>query len=73
MDYPSPQRDRANLKPPLSFRSTDLAGLVIEGYQPLAVKLCEMPSHANLDDAEDAPVGARAQRAARLECIEDPV
>ena len=60
-------------QPLLSFWTTDLAGLVIEGYQPLPVKLCEMLSHADFGDAEGASEGARAQRTARLQRIEDPV
>jgi hypothetical protein len=46
-------------QPPLSFWTTDLAGLVIEGHQPLGVKFCEMLSYADIGDAEGVSEGAR--------------
>src|SRR6266851_1513821 len=60
-------------QPPHPFRTTNFARLVIERYQTLAMKLCEVLSHADFGDAEGAREGARAQRTARLKRVEDPV
>src|SRR5271169_7096687 len=60
-------------QPPHPFRTTDFARLVIERYQTLAMKLREVLSHADFGDAEGGREGARAQRTARLERVEDPI
>src|ERR1700680_3295456 len=60
-------------QPPDPFRTTNFARLVIERYQTLAMKLCEVLSHADFGDAEGVREDARAQRTARLEPVENPI
>jgi hypothetical protein len=58
---------------PHPFRTSDFARLVVERDQIVAMKPCQVLSHANFGDAEDARERTRAQRTSRLERIEDPI
>jgi hypothetical protein len=57
-------------QPPHPFRTTDFARLVLEANQTLAMKLCEVLSHADFGDTEGVRESVRAQRTARFERVE---
>src|ERR1700722_8154585 len=53
-------------QPPHPFRTTDFTRAVIERYQTLPIKLCQVLSHADFGDAEGVREDVRAQRTARF-------
>jgi hypothetical protein len=57
-------------QPPHPFRTTDFARLVLESNQALAMKLCEMLSHADFGDAEGVRESVRTPRTARFKRVE---